>query len=183
MYDDNRSDNEDNLDAEQDRIAGIRDVAQDQIDRIRSAAQDRIDRIRGGRATQDSGPSVEDPRSMANFNVKAYLRSRLSGQSAREAVGPDSDVPEQSRRGLSVRMNVAIIVILVVGVCLMLSLVYLAFWGGDGAVFGLFNIKAPTYTPTPTFTATSTTTPTTTITPTATVTPTATITPTATPTR
>ncbi|MBN1427319.1 MAG: hypothetical protein JXB07_02970 [Anaerolineae bacterium] len=184
MYDD-RSDSEYDRNARQDRITSIRDVAQEQIARIRGAAQERIALIRGGRATQDSGSSAEEARSVENFNVKAYLRSRLSAPSAREDEGPYPADLEQSRtprsrRDLGVRMNIAIIVILLVGMCLMLSLVYLAFWGGDGAIMGLFSVKNATFTPTPAFTATSTTTPTTTITPTATVTPTATITPTAT---
>ena len=113
MYDDDRSDSEYDRDARQDRITSIRDVAQEQIDRIRGAAQERIARIRGGRATQDSDPSVEGARSMKNFDVKAYLRSRLSTPSTRETVNPDPAVLEQretpqGRRGLGGRMNVVV---------------------------------------------------------------------------
>lgn len=150
-------------------------------------AQERIAKIRAGTATQGHAPPVQEARPRKRIELTAYLRSRLPAQTGRtrESVSVDTAVTEQDetppRRGsLRGSLSIALIVILLVGVCLIVSLVYLAFWGGDAAVLGVFATQTPSFTPTPDFTATFTVTPTGTITPTGTNTPTATITPTAT---
>jgi len=138
------------------------------------AAQNRISQIMDGGMTQEI-PAPEQ-------QVSDSFSSRVEREDAADAVVVNQRVPSQGWNAVSGRakMNVAMIAILVAGVCLISFLVYSTFWGKNGGVLGLFASATPTATATLEPTATGTTTPTATLTTTATITPTATATSTAT---